>query len=203
MGYYFTRYKFGSHSYDLELQRQSCKNLQRFIIFLYLKLKRFSLLQRWRCSCKFKSRRIGSRAYIGTNCSVGAIQPSPRLKTALWLTRQICMYAVWRVLYVLLQSGGDKSSWLTDKKRQQKSIVHPRIRVARWYIFKPKILIWIDFGGSGNGRCWYILSPLVYFTAIWYILWSFGIFYNEVVYFPPLHQGKSGNTAKDWPGYNS
>jgi hypothetical protein len=53
-------------------------------------------------------------------------------------------------------------------------------RVARWYIFNPKILIWVNFGGSCNGRCWYILWPfgqfyghLVYFRALWYILWPF------------------------------
>jgi hypothetical protein len=63
------------------------------------------------------------------------------------------------------------------KKRMLFRTSRVQIRVARWYIFKPKIPIWIDFGGSCNGRCWYILSPLVYFTAIWYILWSFGIFY--------------------------
>jgi hypothetical protein len=26
--------------------------------------------------------------------------------------------------------------------------------------FKPKILIWVNFGGSCNGRCWYILWKL-------------------------------------------
>jgi hypothetical protein len=30
------------------------------IIFLWCKKKRSGLLQRWRCSCKFKTRRIGS-----------------------------------------------------------------------------------------------------------------------------------------------
>jgi hypothetical protein len=45
-----------------------------------------------------------------------------------------------------------------------------------------KIPIWVNFGGSYNGRCWYIVWPLgifyshlVYFVAIWYILWPFGI----------------------------
>jgi hypothetical protein len=50
--------------------------------------------------------------------------------------------------------------------------------------FKPKIPIWINFGGSCNGRCWFILRPLglfydywVYFVAVWYFLLSFGIFF--------------------------
>jgi hypothetical protein len=32
-------------------------------------------------------------------------------------------------------------------------------RVARWYIFKPKISIWVIFGGPWNGKGWYILLP--------------------------------------------
>jgi hypothetical protein len=50
---------------------------------------------------------------------------------------------------------------------------------------------------------WYILWPfgifcdhLVYFVTIWYILWPFGIFYGYLVYFSGfgmLYQGKSGN----------
>jgi hypothetical protein len=42
-------------------------------------------------------------------------------------------------------------------------------RVARCYIFKPKIPIWGNFRVFCNGRCLYILVHLVYF-------WSFGIF---------------------------
>jgi hypothetical protein len=53
-------------------------------------------------------------------------------------------------------------------------------RVARWYIFKQKIQIWVNFGGSFNGTCWYILSPYIhlpYIMDIWYISWLFGIFF--------------------------
>jgi hypothetical protein len=59
-----------------------------------------------------------------------------------------------------------------------------RGRAARWYIFKPKIPNWENLGGSGKGRCLCILWPfslfygyLVYFMAIWYILWEFGVFF--------------------------
>jgi hypothetical protein len=31
--------------------------------------------------------------------------------------------------------------------------------VARWYVFKPKIPIWVNFGGPWNGKCGYILRP--------------------------------------------
>jgi hypothetical protein len=32
-------------------------------------------------------------------------------------------------------------------------------QVARWYIFKPKILILVNFYGASNGRGWFILWP--------------------------------------------
>jgi hypothetical protein len=42
-------------------------------------------------------------------------------------------------------------------------------RVARWYVFKPKIQIWVNYVGPGNGRCWYILWPFGQSPFIWYI----------------------------------
>jgi hypothetical protein len=75
------------------------------------------------------------------------------------------------------------------------------IRVARWYILRPKIAIWVNFGGSCNGRCWYIL------WTFWYILRTFDIFYGHLVnfvviwyifpHFGILYQEKSGNPALD------
>jgi hypothetical protein len=29
-------------------------------------------------------------------------------------------------------------------------------RVARWFVFKPKIPIWVNFEEPLNGKCWYI-----------------------------------------------
>jgi hypothetical protein len=49
-----------------------------------------------------------------------------------------------------------------------------------------------------NGRCCYIYGHLVYFTAICYILWPFGIFGGNLVYFSPfwyIVPKKSGNPA--------
>jgi hypothetical protein len=53
------------------------------------------------------------------------------------------------------------------------------------------------FGGSCNGRCWYILCTLgpfygllLYFMDIWYSLWEFGILFPR---FGILYQEKSGN----------
>jgi hypothetical protein len=51
------------------------------------------------------------------------------------------------------------------------------IRVVRWFIFKPQIPIWVNFGDSCHVRVWYILWPfgkfsghLIYFMAPWYIV---------------------------------
>jgi hypothetical protein len=46
--------------------------------------------------------------------------------------------------------------------------------VARWFIFRPKIVIWVHFGGSCNGR------------RCWCILWPFGLFYGHLIYFMDL-----------------
>jgi hypothetical protein len=40
-------------------------------------------------------------------------------------------------------------------------------KVARWFSFKPKIPIWVYFGGPWYGKCWYFYDHLEYFTAIW------------------------------------
>jgi hypothetical protein len=48
----------------------------------------------------------------------------------------------------------------------------PETRFARWHIFKSKIPIWVNLGGSCIRRCWY-----TYLMAIWYILWLFGLFF--------------------------
>jgi hypothetical protein len=42
------------------------------------------------------------------------------------------------------------------KNRREKNRSLP-IRVAGWFVFKPKIQIWVNFGGSSNGKSWYIL----------------------------------------------
>jgi hypothetical protein len=73
-------------------------------------------------------------------------------------------------------------------------------RVARWFVFKPKIQIWINFGGPYIVKCLYILRPLGifygdwgYFMTIWYILNSYGTFSG----FDIMYHEKSGNPAGD------
>jgi hypothetical protein len=43
-------------------------------------------------------------------------------------------------------------------------------RVARWFVFKPKIQILVNFGGSWIGRWWYILWTLGSYYGLWDIL---------------------------------
>jgi hypothetical protein len=52
-----------------------------------------------------------------------------------------------------------------------------------WFVFKPKIPIWVNFGGPYIGKCLYILlslgifyGDLGYFMTFWNILYSFGTF---------------------------
>jgi hypothetical protein len=54
----------------------------------------------------------------------------------------------------------------------------PVFSVARWYIFIPKLLIKVNFGGLGMKKLLYFCGHLEYFTAIWYI---FGHLVNVVV----------------------
>jgi hypothetical protein len=70
-------------------------------------------------------------------------------------------------------------------------------RVARWYIFKPKLQIWLvleeglvmEDVGLFYGHLvyftaiWYILLTFGLFSAIWYILLTSGIYYGHLVYF--------------------
>jgi hypothetical protein len=75
-----------------------------------------------------------------------------------------------------------------------------RSRVARWRIFKPKIPNWVYFGGFCNKRFWGIYGHLVYFTVIWSMFRSFGLFYGHLVYFPDfvmLYQEKSGSPGAE------
>jgi hypothetical protein len=38
-------------------------------------------------------------------------------------------------------------------------------RVARWYAFKPKILIWVNLGGPWNEKVGKFYGHLVYFNG--------------------------------------
>jgi hypothetical protein len=58
-------------------------------------------------------------------------------------------------------------------------------RVARWFIFKPKIPIWGKFSGPQIEKCWYISWPfgmfyghMGYCMTIWHSLCLFGTFFR-------------------------
>jgi hypothetical protein len=53
---------------------------------------------------------------------------------------------------------------ITNRRRQSGT------RVARCYVFKSKIQIWVTFGVPQNEKSWFY-GPLEYITAIWYLLW--------------------------------
>jgi hypothetical protein len=68
--------------------------------------------------------------------------------------------------------------------------------VARWHIFKQKTLMWVNFGRSCKGRCWYFTYMAIWSykmaMAIWYSLYKFGVFY---VYFSVLECCTEKNLA--------
>jgi hypothetical protein len=55
-----------------------------------------------------------------------------------------------------------------------------RSRVARWFVFKPKIPIWVTLR-SENVSIFY--GDLEYFNDIWEILWSFGTVCVHLIHF--------------------
>jgi hypothetical protein len=75
-----------------------------------------------------------------------------------------------------------------------------RTRVARWYIFKPKIPIWVNFGVPWNGKGWYMLWPFGIYLGHLVYFWSFGsLVANLFIFhrFGKLCQEKSGNPASN------
>jgi hypothetical protein len=58
------------------------------------------------------------------------------------------------------------------------------VRVARWHVFQPKKQIWVNVGGTCDGRFWSILPLFGLFTYL--SKWSFVIFYGYLVYFFPF-----------------
>jgi hypothetical protein len=76
-------------------------------------------------------------------------------------------------------------------------------RVARWFIFKPKIPFWLNFEGLWNIKWWCVLDHLENVMAIWYMY----LLYDQLVIkwyviwyifprFGTLCQEKCGNPEK-------
>jgi hypothetical protein len=62
-----------------------------------------------------------------------------------------------------------------------------------WRAFQRNMLAYFTAIGSIIKLLYIFYISLVYFLALWYILWSFGIFPR----FGTLYQGKSGNPAQE------
>jgi hypothetical protein len=67
-------------------------------------------------------------------------------------------------------------------------------RVARWHVFKQKIPLWVNFGGSCNGRCCFILLPFdIYCGHLVQESFSYVAYFSR---FGILYQEKSGNPGR-------
>jgi hypothetical protein len=91
-----------------------------------------------------------------------------------------------------------RNSFFKENGRLKKTSGHPDpSRVARRYILKPKILIWIHFGGPWSGKGWHILCSFEI-----HILRPFGTFYGHLVCnlvnFPPFWYNVSGKIWQPW-----
>jgi hypothetical protein len=67
-----------------------------------------------------------------------------------------------------------------------KRILRVWARVARWYIFKPKIPIWQFLMGLEMEKIGILNGHLEHITDIWYIVWPFWQFCGNLVYFSPF-----------------
>jgi hypothetical protein len=76
-----------------------------------------------------------------------------------------------RIIGKMESRGGGEAQEVTDPKKGPALV---SIRVARWFVFKPKIQNWVNFRGSCNGTGWYILRSFV----------IFGIVRGNLVFFP-------------------
>jgi hypothetical protein len=89
--------------------------------------------------------------------------------------------------------SGEAEIGVSKKRGKNRRMLEGWGRVARWHIFKPKILIWRTLPRK----------MLVFLIAFWSILQPFGLFCDDLVYFMDiwyqftrfgiLYQEKSGN----------
>jgi hypothetical protein len=91
--------------------------------------------------------------------------------------RQLSALPRWAPLFFFGQNfctGG--GSHLTINISIRKRLT--KARVARWFVFKPKIPIWVNFGGPSNGKCCFGIF-------YWYLdnVWQFGIVCSNLLYF--------------------
>jgi hypothetical protein len=72
-------------------------------------------------------------------------------------------------------------------------------RVVRWYTFKPKISICVNFGGPSNGKGWYVIRPSgIYCGHLVYIFYGHLAFSSNLVHFPPFWYIVSRKIWQPW-----
>jgi hypothetical protein len=72
------------------------------------------------------------------------------------------------------------------------------LRVARWYIFKPKIPFRVNFGGPWNAKVWYnLLTFGIYYGHLVYVM-IIRKFSGYLVYFSPFWYIVSRNIWQPW-----
>jgi hypothetical protein len=93
------------------------------------------------------------------------------------IARPSKVYTNWEFWFEKKRSGNSarivNSSSLNQPKPDawSRSPTHLCNRVARWFVFKPKNQIWVNFGGSCNGRRWYILlTPGSFYGLLLYFM---------------------------------
>jgi hypothetical protein len=83
----------------------------------------------------------------------------------------------WLVIVFGVKQNIKKCYLFRDWKQKLKFKLRPvQTRVARWFVFKAKIPILVNFGGPWNGKFCLFYDHLEHFTAIWYNLWPFGLY---------------------------
>jgi hypothetical protein len=75
-------------------------------------------------------------------------------------------------------------------------------RVARWYILRPKIAIWVNFGGFCYVRCWNILltfdifnGNLVRFVVILVYVFPILVYFIRKIWQPCYKTGKESSSS--------
>jgi hypothetical protein len=75
--------------------------------------------------------------------------------------------------------------WVVFSRRNRVTLYFG-VWVAKWFGFKPKIPIWVNFAGSCNRKSWYILCPFGQFYCYCKNVRAIWLFLGRMVYFSPF-----------------
>jgi hypothetical protein len=94
----------------------------------------------------------------------------------------------------------EKSVWIIVSLSEKFFATIDDSGVARWFLFRPKIPIWVNLGGPRLEIVEIFQGHLEYFTDIWDISWPSGTFCVHLVLFPGfgiMYQEQSGNPVDE------